>query len=86
MRNIPRILALAVILLPTLFAQTAPAPPTRGFASIDALMQDAVAKGTIPGAVVLIGHNGHVVYRKAFGSRSLEPTRSEEHTSELQSQ
>jgi uncharacterized protein YbbC (DUF1343 family) len=38
-------------------------------------MQDAVAKGSIPGAVVLIGHHGKVVYRKAFGSRSLEPTR-----------
>ncbi len=67
-------LALAALFLPSLPAQTMPAAPTRGFASIDALMQDAVAKGTVPGAVVLIGHNGHVVYRKAFGSRSVEPT------------
>ncbi len=29
----------------------------------------------MPGGVVIIGHNGGVVYRKAFGSRSLEPTR-----------
>ena len=72
LRNIPRALAFAAIFLPCLSAQNAPAPPTRGFASIDALMQDAVAKGTIPGAVVLVGHNGHVVYRKAFGSRSLD--------------
>jgi uncharacterized protein YbbC (DUF1343 family) len=42
---------------------------------IDAIMQDAVAKGDMPGGVVLVGHNGRVVYRKAFGSRSLEPTR-----------
>src|ERR1017187_3977870 len=46
-----------------------------GFEAIDTLMQDAVARGNIPGGVVLIGHNGKVVYRKAFGSRSLEPTR-----------
>ncbi|HEV2487195.1 MAG TPA: serine hydrolase [Terracidiphilus sp.] len=46
-----------------------------GFEGIDALMQEAVAKGNIPGGVVLIGHNGNIVYRKAFGSRSLEPTR-----------
>src|ERR1039458_9080260 len=46
-----------------------------GFEAIDALMQDAVARGNIPGGVVLIGHNDKVVYRKAFGSRSLEPTR-----------
>jgi uncharacterized protein YbbC (DUF1343 family) len=42
---------------------------------IDSIMQDAVAKGDMPGGVVLVGHNGRVVYRKAFGSRSLEPTR-----------
>jgi uncharacterized protein YbbC (DUF1343 family) len=45
------------------------------FKAIDAIMQKAVDDGNIPGGVVLIGHNGKVVYRKAFGSRSLEPTR-----------
>ena len=45
------------------------------FQAIDAIMEKAVADGNIPGGVVLIGHNGKVVYRKAFGSRSLEPTR-----------
>jgi uncharacterized protein YbbC (DUF1343 family)/CubicO group peptidase (beta-lactamase class C family) len=50
---------------------------TRGadFANIDALMNAAVARGSIPGGVVLIGHNGKVVYRKAYGMRSLEPGR-----------
>ena len=38
-------------------------------------MQKAVADNVIPGGVVLIGHNGKIVYRKAFGSRSLEPMR-----------
>ncbi len=46
-----------------------------GFASIDTLMEAAVADGTVPGGVVLIGHNGKIVYRKAFGSRSVEPVR-----------
>jgi uncharacterized protein YbbC (DUF1343 family) len=45
------------------------------FAAIDTMMQKAVVEGNIPGGVVLIGHNGKVVYRKAFGSRSLEPSR-----------
>lgn len=45
------------------------------FAAIDAIMKSAVAQGTIPGGVVLIGHDGRVVYRKAFGMRSLEPSR-----------
>ncbi|HUN83393.1 MAG TPA: serine hydrolase, partial [Terracidiphilus sp.] len=54
------------------------APPDAaqpGFAAIDSIMEQAVAKGNIPGGVVLVGHNGKVVYRKAFGWRSLVPTR-----------
>ena len=47
----------------------------KSFADIDAIVQDAIEQGKMPGAVVLIGHNGRVVYRKAFGSRSIEPTR-----------
>ena len=48
---------------------------TRGanFTNIDEIMNAAIARGDIPGGVVLIGHNGKVVYRKAFGSRSLKP-------------
>jgi uncharacterized protein YbbC (DUF1343 family)/CubicO group peptidase (beta-lactamase class C family) len=45
------------------------------FANIDEIMNAAVARGTIPGGVVLIGHNGKVVYRKAYGMRSLEPVK-----------
>ena len=40
--------------------------------AIDSIIGEAINQGTIPGAVVLIGHNGRVVYRKAFGMRSLE--------------
>jgi uncharacterized protein YbbC (DUF1343 family)/CubicO group peptidase (beta-lactamase class C family) len=43
------------------------------FVSLDAIVNDAIAKGLTPGAVLLVGHNGAVVYRKAYGSRSLEP-------------
>jgi uncharacterized protein YbbC (DUF1343 family)/CubicO group peptidase (beta-lactamase class C family) len=42
---------------------------------VDAIVQQAIADRQIPGAVVLIGHDGQVVYRKAFGSRALEPRR-----------
>ena len=45
-----------------------------GFADVDAIVQQAVERGKMPGAVVVIGHNDHVVYRKAFGSRAIEPT------------
>jgi uncharacterized protein YbbC (DUF1343 family)/CubicO group peptidase (beta-lactamase class C family) len=72
---------MACCLAHSLFAQ-APAEERQGngaeakaFTAIDTIMEDAVAKGDMPGGVVLIGHNGSVVYRKAFGMRSLEPTR-----------
>src|SRR5438046_5617493 len=45
------------------------------FAAVDDICQQAIAAGQIPGAVVLVGHKGEVVYRKAFGSRALEPRR-----------
>jgi uncharacterized protein YbbC (DUF1343 family) len=38
-------------------------------------VQDAIREGQIPGAVLLVGHDGEVIYRKAFGNRSLEPHR-----------
>lgn len=47
----------------------------RGFAAIDPLVDHAVEEHLLPGAVVVVGHDGHVVFRKAYGMRSLEPTR-----------
>jgi uncharacterized protein YbbC (DUF1343 family)/CubicO group peptidase (beta-lactamase class C family) len=44
-------------------------------ALLDPLMKRAAAAGNIPGGVLLVGHHGKVVYREAFGSRSLEPVR-----------
>ena len=44
------------------------------FAPVDAVVKNAILQGHTPGAVVIVGHDGKVVYRKAFGSRSLDPT------------
>jgi uncharacterized protein YbbC (DUF1343 family)/CubicO group peptidase (beta-lactamase class C family) len=41
---------------------------------IDALVNKDIADKKLPGAVVLVGHKGKIVYRKAFGNRSLAPT------------
>ncbi len=41
---------------------------------MDAAVRNAILMGQTPGAVVIVGHDGKVVYRKAFGSRSLDPT------------
>jgi uncharacterized protein YbbC (DUF1343 family)/CubicO group peptidase (beta-lactamase class C family) len=39
------------------------------------VIQQAISEGTIPGAVLIVGHDGGVIYRKAYGSRALEPRR-----------
>ena len=41
----------------------------------DAPINQAVHDDLIPGAVLLIGHDGKVVYRKAYGERALIPER-----------
>ena len=43
--------------------------------AVDAIINQAIADGNIPGAVLVVGHNGKVVYRKAYGNRALEPKR-----------
>jgi uncharacterized protein YbbC (DUF1343 family)/CubicO group peptidase (beta-lactamase class C family) len=44
------------------------------FLATDAVINDYVAKQLIPGAVLLVGHKGKIVYRKAYGHRALQPT------------
>lgn len=40
---------------------------------LDPIVQEAIRTRQIPGAVLLVWHDGQVVYRKALGQRSLEP-------------
>jgi uncharacterized protein YbbC (DUF1343 family)/CubicO group peptidase (beta-lactamase class C family) len=42
---------------------------------LDSILRDAIHDHLVPGAVLLVWHNGRVVYRKAFGNRALEPRR-----------
>ena len=46
-----------------------------GAADLDAVINQAIREDKIPGAVVLVGHNGQVVYRKAYGFRALLPVK-----------
>ncbi|MDE3105094.1 MAG: sodium/solute symporter [Acidobacteriota bacterium] len=41
------------------------------FAPVDDLIQNAIAARKLPGAVLIIGHQGSVVYRHAYGVRKL---------------
>jgi uncharacterized protein YbbC (DUF1343 family)/CubicO group peptidase (beta-lactamase class C family) len=42
-------------------------------ARIDAAVQQAIDRGELPGAVVLVVHRGYVVFHKAYGTRSKQP-------------
>src|SRR5258707_2207700 len=46
-----------------------------GSLALDQQVEAAVQHGLIPGAVLIIGHDGKIVHRKAYGFRSLVPTR-----------
>ncbi|WP_350449100.1 serine hydrolase [Paracidobacterium acidisoli] len=73
----PLALCLSLLFASVSAAQSKPSfadPSSPGFASIDRIVQDAVDHHELPGAVVLVGHDGKVVFRRAYGSRSLEPT------------
>ena len=43
--------------------------------AVDSIIRQAIADGNVPGAVLVVGHNGAVIYRKAYGERALEPRR-----------
>src|SRR5437773_2263807 len=61
--------------MPTTFAsQTVAQNQTENRLQVlDSIIQTSIQNHEIPGAVLLVGHDGQVVYRKAFGNRSLEP-------------
>lgn len=62
----------ALVLLLTVVAPL-PAQTFAGSADLDRVIQAAIEKDEIPGAVLLISHQGRVIHRKAYGSRALTP-------------
>jgi len=62
-------LLLALLAAGSAFAQT-----FAGSALLDQTVEQAIEEGRIPGAVLLVGHNGQIVHRKAYGKRALTPT------------
>jgi uncharacterized protein YbbC (DUF1343 family) len=54
-------------------------PPAAGdggrLARIDGAVEEAIGRGELPGAVVLVGRGDRVLFRKAYGSRAVVPVR-----------
>src|SRR5947208_6818956 len=80
-RNAKLIVALAVLLAQSTFAQLPNAPQTNTgvaterLARMDEVIRQSIDKRELPGAVVLVGHHGKIVWRKAYGARTVEPQR-----------
>ncbi len=51
--------------------QVSTAPPAPEFATVSTLINDAIAARRLPGAVVMVGHGGRVVFHQAYGARKL---------------
>ncbi len=52
----------------TALGQTLP-----GAADLDAVIEQAIHDNRMPGAVLVVGHQGQIVDRKAYGNRALVP-------------
>jgi SSS family transporter len=78
--------ALPLLFLPLLFllsfrgaaeepaVRQGPAPmptATADFTPVSTLLNDAIAAHKLPGAVVVVGHGGHIVFKQAYGLRKL---------------
>ena len=54
-------------------AATLSAQAFSGAQAVDDVIDQAIAAGHLPGAVLLVGHDGRVIYNKAYGHRALVP-------------
>jgi uncharacterized protein YbbC (DUF1343 family) len=77
-RNCIVLLLMLITAAPTLAQLPAAAPSAVGMsqtqlAHIDEAIAAEIMKKQLPGAVVLVGRQGKVVWRKAYGNRELEP-------------
>ena len=62
------------ILCGILLAASACAATFSGGAALDDAIEQAIREDRIPGAVLLVGHDGQILYRKAYGNRALIPS------------
>ncbi len=60
-------------ILVTMMAASAVWSQSYNAAEIDRLIEDAVSRDALPGAVLLIGQQDRILYEKAYGNRALVP-------------
>ena len=73
MRTRSTLALICVLHLCTVNAQGPDAPAAPRLSLIDDTVKEQIADKKMPGAVVIVGRGDRVLYRKAFGNRSLSP-------------
>jgi uncharacterized protein YbbC (DUF1343 family)/CubicO group peptidase (beta-lactamase class C family) len=73
--NVTAWLMLLVLLSTALTPLSAETKRQKDLSPIDRIIAQGIQAKKIPGAVVVVGHNGRIIFHKAYGMRSLEPTR-----------
>ena len=63
-----KLLGCAAVAVVTLSAQT-----FSGSQALDEAINLAIEQGKLPGAMLVVGHDGQIVYQKAYGKRALVP-------------
>ena len=70
-RSIRRVALIFIVLLAA--TTRIEARQNSGFTPIDRIVAQAIEAKKFPGAVVIVGHHGHIVFHRAYGNRSLIP-------------
>src|SRR5271163_4399140 len=58
------LLIIAILLV----SKTQSKAQNQDFSAIDRIIEDGIAAKKFPGAVVVVGHDGHIVFHKAYGN------------------
>lgn len=76
-----RLLLILLLVAQPAFAQLRIAKPetesvsSAALARMDSVINEEISKHRLPGAVVLVGRKGRIIWQKNYGSRALEPSR-----------
>jgi uncharacterized protein YbbC (DUF1343 family)/CubicO group peptidase (beta-lactamase class C family) len=74
LNRVKRRLAAAACAIGALAGRPSAQPDSPGFGPIPALIDAAIARHELPGAVVLVGRGDAIVYERAFGQRMVAPS------------